>query len=330
MYHFVSRFRGCNNNFVRTVNFIERKRFSCSRVIRDSLVIVEHDNATVASGTLNVISAAQAIGKPVDVLVLGHNSQQVVSTCSSIKGIRKILHAEHKAFEHPTAEPLTTVIVGQVKEKGYTHVLAPGSFFGKNFIPRVGAFLDVQPISEIQSVVSEDTFVRPIYAGNALQQVQSLDKIKLITVRTTSFSPATKDATTPVPVEKVQVNDVGSESTKWVSTSSRKSERPELATASIVVSGGRGLKNGENFSLLYALADQLNAAVGASRAAVDAGFVPNELQVGQTGKVVAPSLYIAAGISGAIQHLAGMKDSKVIVAINTDEEAPIFQVADYV
>jgi len=292
------------------------------------LVIADHDNVVLSSGTYNVVSAAQAIGKPVDIMVLGHKSQPVVSACSSITGIRKVLFAEHEIFVHPVAESLSTVIVNQIKLSGYSHVFAPGNFFGKNILPRIGALLDVQPITEIQSIISEDTFIRPIYAGNALQKLQSTDNIKLITVRTTSFQPAAKGSTT-APVVNVPVDNLGEIKTKWVSTSSKKSERPELTSASIVISGGRGLKNGENFSILYALADEINAAVGASRAAVDAGYVPNELQVGQTGKVVAPSLYIAVGISGAIQHLAGMKDSKVIVAINTDEEAPIYQVADY-
>jgi len=312
----------------RTRVHAQPRHFSTSRTLLNSLVIADHDNKVLSAGTLNTVSCAKAIGKPVDVIVLGHQCSSVVSACASIEGVSKVLFADHKDFEHPIAEYQSQVILKQITDSSYTHVLAAASSNGKNLIPRLGAYLDVQPVSEVQSVVSEDIFIRPIYAGNALQKVQSLDKVKLLTVRTTAFPPATK-ASTATPVSNITVSPSTAPATTFVSLDSQRSERPELTSADRVVSGGRALKSSDNFSILYALADQINAAVGASRAAVDAGFAPNDMQVGQTGKVVAPSLYIAVGISGAIQHLAGMKDSKVIVAINTDEEAPIFQVADF-
>jgi electron transfer flavoprotein alpha subunit len=289
------------------------------------LVIAEHDNAVLKPSTLNTVTAAQSIGGPVHVLVAGHQCGGVAASAAKIPGVEKVRVADAPHYAHPLAENLAALVVelGQ----GYSHILAPATTFGKNFLPRAAALLDVAQISDIVAVESPDTFVRPIYAGNALATVQSGDRIKVITVRTTGFEAAKAEGGS-APIEPVNAGaDAGT--ARFVSHELTKSARPELTAARIIVSGGRGMGNGENFKLLEALADKLGAAVGASRAAVDSGFVPNDYQVGQTGKVVAPELYIAVGISGAIQHLAGMKDSKVIVAINKDAEAPIFQVADY-
>ena len=289
------------------------------------LVIAEHDNAVLKPSTLNTVTAAQKSGGPVHVLVAGHRCGAAAASAAKIPGVEKVRVADAPHYEHPLAENLAALVVelGQ----GYSHILAPATTFGKNFLPRVAALLDVAQISEIVAVESPDTFVRPIYAGNALATVQSGDRIKVITVRTTGFEAANAEGGSAA-IEAVGAGpDAGN--SRFVSHELTKSARPELTAARIIVSGGRGMGNGENFKLLEALADKLGAAVGASRAAVDSGFVPNDYQVGQTGKVVAPELYIAVGISGAIQHLAGMKDSKVIVAINKDAEAPIFQVADY-
>jgi electron transfer flavoprotein alpha subunit len=289
------------------------------------LVIAEHDNATLKSATLNTIAAAQKIGGEIHVLVAGHDAGAAAQAASNVAGVGKALHADAPHFAAPTAEDIASLATNLAS--AYTHVLLPATSFGKNAAPRIAALLDVAQISEIIAVESADTFVRPIYAGNAFATVQSKDSKKVITVRATGFdaAPATGGGgvveTVAVPPERGVVQVIGQELTK--------SERPELTSARVVISGGRGLQNGENFKLLEALADKLNAAIGASRAAVDAGFVPNDYQVGQTGKIVAPDLYIAVGISGAIQHLAGMKDSKVIVAINKDPDAPIFQIADY-
>ena len=289
------------------------------------LVFAEHDNQSLKKATLSTIAAAQKIGGEIHLLVAGHHCAEAAKAASQVGGVAKVLHADAPQLDDEIAENVAALIVSIAK--GYTHLLAPATSNGKNVMPRAAALLDSQQISEIVAVVAPDTFVRPIYAGNALATVKSADAIKVITVRATGFDavPATGGA---APVESVAAPaDAGLSS--FVGREVAKSERPELTSARVVISGGRGLGSGENFRLLEPLADRLNAAMGASRAAVDAGFVPNDWQVGQTGKIVAPELYVAIGISGAIQHLAGMKDSRVIVAINKDEEAPIFQVADY-
>ncbi|MBP2232747.1 electron transfer flavoprotein alpha subunit [Azospirillum agricola] len=292
------------------------------------LVVAEHDNATLKPATLNAVTAAaqiaKGIGGNIHVLVAGKGAQAVADAASRIAGVSKVLLADDAAYEHALAEPLAALLaeIG----RPYGHILAPATSVGKNVAPRVAALLDVAAISDITGVVSADIFERPIYAGNAVATVQSKDPIKVVTVRTTAFEAAGDGGSAAVEAIAA-AGDPGL--SRFVSAELSKSERPELTSARVIVSGGRGMQSGENFALLEALADKLGAAVGASRAAVDAGFVPNDYQVGQTGKIVAPDLYIAVGISGAIQHLAGMKDSKVIVAINKDEEAPIFQVADY-
>ncbi len=288
------------------------------------LVIAEHDNQQLKSSTLHTVTAAAKLGD-ITVLVAGAGCRAVADAAAKVAGVAKVLLADDAKYANALAEALTPLIVGLAP--GYSHVLAPATTFGKNVLPRVAALLDVAQISEIIGVESADTFVRPVYAGNALATVQSGDKIKVITVRGTAFEPAAA-AGGSAAVETVPAAADPGLST-FVDQKLTKSDRPELTSASRIISGGRGMGSGENFKLLEEVADKLGAAVGASRAAVDAGFVPNDYQVGQTGKVVAPDLYIAVGISGAIQHLAGMKDSKVIVAINKDEEAPIFQVADY-
>jgi len=289
------------------------------------LVIAEHSNADLKPATLNVVTAAKEIGGDIHILVAGSNAKPAAEAAAKIAGVSKVLLADAPIYEHRLAEDLAALVVKLAP--GYSHVLAPATTSGKNFLPRVAALLDVAQISDISAVVSADTFVRPIYAGNALATVQSKDATKIITVRGTGFAAA--DATGgSAAVETIEAAPASGLST-FVSQELSKSERPELTSARVIISGGRGMQNGENFKLLEEVADKLGAAVGASRAAVDAGFVPNDYQVGQTGKIVAPELYVAVGISGAIQHLAGMKDSKVIVAINKDEEAPIFQIADY-
>jgi electron transfer flavoprotein alpha subunit len=290
-----------------------------------TLVIAEHDNAALKAATLNTIAAAQKIGGDIDVLVAGHDAAGAARAAAQVAGIARVLHADAPQFAAPTAEGIAALAVHLAAQ--YTHILLPATGFGKNAAPRIAARLDVAQISDIIAVESADTFVRPIYAGNAFATVQSRDDKKVITVRATGFDAAAASGgnaaveSIAAPADDGRVQVLGQELTK--------SDRPELASARVVVSGGRGLQNGENFKMLEALADKLHAAIGASRAAVDAGYVPNDYQVGQTGKIVAPDLYIAVGISGAIQHLAGMKDSKVIVAINKDPEAPIFQIADY-
>ncbi len=289
------------------------------------LVLVEHDNASVKSSTLNTITAAKQLGDDIHALVAGHNCGGAAEEAAKIAGVTKVLNADSAELEHGLAENVAPLI--QQLASGYSHVLAPASTYGKNIMPRAAALLDVQQISDISAIESEDTFVRPIYAGNAMATVQSGDAVKLITIRTTTFDAAETEGGSAGTEDIAATGDRGLSS--YVGAELTKSERPELTTARIVISGGRGMQSGENFAMLEKIADKLNAAVGASRAAVDAGYVPNDYQVGQTGKVVAPDLYIAVGISGAIQHLAGMKDSKVIVAINKDEEAPIFQIADY-
>lgn len=289
------------------------------------LVVAEHDNESIKGATLSTVAAAQAIGGDIAVLVVGENCSAAGEAASKIDGVSKVLVADNAVYGHQLAENLSELIAELGKD--YSHILAAATTAGKNIMPRVAALLDVAQISEIMSVESEDTFKRPIYAGNVIATVQSADSIKVITVRATSFDGVAAEGGS-ASVEAVDVAKDGGKS-EFVKEEIVESDRPELTAANIVISGGRGMQNGDNFELLYKVADKLGAAVGASRAAVDAGFVANDMQVGQTGKIVAPDLYIAVGISGAIQHLAGMKDSKVIVAINKDEDAPIFQVADY-
>ena len=289
------------------------------------LILAEHNNAEPASATLNTVTAATKLSDDVHVLVAGSGCKDVAAALSKVAGVTKVRVADDPRYEHPLAEPLAALIVSLAGD--YSHILAPATKFGKNVLPRAAALLDVSPITDIIEIESEDTFVRPIYAGNAIATVKSGDALKMVSVRSTAFDPAAEEGGSGA-VEDVPAADDPALSS-FVSQDLTKSERPELISARVIVSGGRGMQNGENFKMLEGIADKLNGAIGASRAAVDAGFVPNDYQVGQTGKVVAPDLYIAVGISGAIQHLAGMKDSKVIVAINKDEEAPIFQVADY-
>ncbi|SDR62087.1 electron transfer flavoprotein subunit alpha/FixB family protein [Paraburkholderia tuberum] len=295
-----------------------------------NLVIAEHDNASIKAATLNTIAAAQKIGGDIHVLVAGHNAQGAADAAAKIAGVSKVLLADAPQLAAGLAENVEATVLTLVQDaaKHYTHILAPATAYGKNIAPRIAAKLDVAQISDITAVDSADTFERPIYAGNAIAIVQSADPIKVITVRSTGFDAVAAEGGSAA-VEKIEAAaDAGL--AQFVSREVTKLDRPELTSAKIIVSGGRGLGNGENYTkILEPLADKLNAALGASRAAVDAGFVPNDYQVGQTGKIVAPQLYVAVGISGAIQHLAGMKDSKVIVAINKDAEAPIFSVADY-
>ena len=289
------------------------------------LVIAEHDNAALNAATLNVVAAAKQIGGDIEVLVAGEACGAVADAAAKIEGVSKVVVADNAAYKYQIAESMGDLVAEL--GAGYSHILAAASTTGKDFMPRTAALLDVNMISDIVAVESADTFVRPIYAGNAIATVQSSDSVKVITVRGTGFDPVAAEGGSAA----IEATAIVKESaiSAFVSEELAKSDRPDLAAAEIVISGGRGMGNGDNFEILYKVADKIGAAVGASRAAVDAGFVPNDMQVGQTGKIVAPSLYIAVGISGAIQHLAGMKESKVIVAINKDEEAPIFQVADY-
>ncbi|BAP45165.1 electron transfer flavoprotein subunit alpha [Pseudomonas sp. StFLB209] len=289
------------------------------------LVLADHNNHSLALATLNTLSAARQIGGETVLLVVGHDVAQLAQAAAQIIGVSKVLVADDPAYAHPLPENVAPLVAELGRD--FSHVLAPATSNGKNILPRVAALLDVDQISEIIAVESADTFKRPIYAGNAIATVQSSAAVKVITVRSTGFDPVAAEGGSAI-IEHLAASRIAGVSA-FISEELASSERPELTAASIVVSGGRGMGNGENFSHLYELADKLGAGVGASRAAVDAGFVPNDMQVGQTGKIVAPQLYIAVGISGAIQHLAGMKDSKVIVAINKDEDAPIFQVADY-
>jgi electron transfer flavoprotein alpha subunit len=288
------------------------------------LLIAEHDNAHLKDATAKALTAALKLGGEVHVLIAGHNAAAAAEAAAKLHGVAKVLHADAPFFERPLAEPMAALVLSLAGN--YEHILAAATTNGKNYVPRIAALLDVMQISEITNVLSPDTFERLIYAGNAIQTVQSTDRIKVLTVRTAAFQ-ATGEGGAAAVEKLAPPPDPGLSSFEGENLSV--SERPELTSARIIISGGRGMQNGANFSMLEKVADKLGAAVGASRAAVDAGFVPNDYQVGQTGKVVAPDLYIAVGISGAIQHLAGMKDSKVIVAINKDEEAPIFQVADY-
>jgi len=289
------------------------------------LVIAEHDDAALKPATLNTVTAAKALGAEIHVLVVGEGCGEVAKAAAKIDGVAKVLLADAPEYAHRLAENVANLVVGLAD--GYSHVLAPHTTSGKNILPRAAALLDIQQVSDITAVISEDTFERPIYAGNGIATVQSGDAKKLITVRATAFEAAAEEGGAAAVETIAATGDVGLSS--FVRAETSQSERPELTSAKIIISGGRGMQSGENFDMLERVADKLGAAVGASRAAVDAGFVPNDYQVGQTGKIVAPDLYIAVGLSGAIQHLAGMKDSKVIVAINKDEEAPIFQVADY-
>ena len=289
------------------------------------LVIAEHNNTEVKSSTLNTISAASKLGDEIEVLVLGSNIENISKEISSYQHVSKVIFLDSQKFEHAIAENIEPVIISIAEN--YSHILAPATTFGKNVMPRVSVKLDIAQISDIINIESEDTFIRPIYAGNALATVKSKDPKKVITVRPTSFDVVAKEGGSGV-VEQLNF-DIGDTKVKFIDREESKSDRPELSTARIVISGGRGLQSAENFKLISDIADKLNAAIGASRAAVDAGYVSNDYQVGQTGKVVVPDLYIAVGISGAIQHLAGMKESKIIVAINKDGEAPIFSIADY-
>jgi electron transfer flavoprotein alpha subunit len=289
------------------------------------LVIAEHDNSSLKQATLSVIAAAKAIGGDIDVLVAGENVGAIAEAAAKADGVNKVMVADNAVYGHFLGENLSQLIVELAE--GYTHILAAAGSTGKDTMPRVAALLDVAQISDIIRVEDPDTFVRPIYAGNAIATIKSSDSVKAITVRPTGFDPVAAEGGSASVEQLDVVKDAGLST--FVSEQKAKSDRPDLASAGIVISGGRGMQNGENFKMLEQIADLMGAAVGASRAAVDAGFVPNDMQVGQTGKIVAPQLYIAVGISGAIQHLAGMSDSKVIVAINKDEEAPIFQVADY-
>ena len=290
-----------------------------------TLIVAEHDNQSLKAATLNAVAAAQQLGGDIDVLVVGSGCQAAADTAASVPGVASVLLADNAAHENQLAENVSLAVADVAA--GYDAILAPATANGKNVMPRVAALLDVAQISDITAVIDADTFERPIYAGNVIATVKSSDAKKVITVRTTAFDavPAEGGSASVQAVEGA--HDAGVSS--FVGEEVAVSDRPELTSASVVISGGRGMQNGDNFEMLYKVADKLGAAVGASRAAVDAGFVPNDMQVGQTGKIVAPQLYVAVGISGAIQHLAGMKDSKVIVAINKDEEAPIFQVADY-
>ena len=289
------------------------------------LVIADHDNANLKPVTLNVLAAAKAIGGDIDVLVAGASCGAAAEAAAKAEGVAKVLVADNAAYGHSLAENLSLLVADL--GKGYSHIITSAGTTGKDFLPRVAALLDVAQISDIIRVEAADTFVRPIYAGNAIATVQSSDSIKVITVRGTGFDPVSAEGGSAAVEAIDNVQDAGISS--FVSEEMAKSDRPELTAAKVIISGGRGMQNGDNFKILESVADKLGAGVGASRAAVDAGFVPNDMQVGQTGKIVAPDLYIAVGISGAIQHLAGMSGSKVIVAINKDEDAPIFSVADY-
>uniref|UniRef100_A0A0K8TP49 Electron transfer flavoprotein subunit alpha n=1 Tax=Tabanus bromius TaxID=304241 RepID=A0A0K8TP49_TABBR len=302
-------------------------RYSILRRLKSTLVVAEHNNEALNPVTQNAITAAKKIGGDVTVLVAGTKCGPASEAVAKVQGVSKVLVAESDAFNGFTAESLTPLVLAVQNQFKFTHILAGATAFGKNVLPRVAAKLDVSPISEIIDVKSEDTFVRTIYAGNAVLTFKSKDPVKVITIRGTNFEAAPTNGSAKI--EQAPAGDYKTDLTQFVSQELTKSDRPELASAKVIISGGRGLKSGENFKLLYDLADKFGAAVGASRAAVDAGYVPNDLQIGQTGKIVAPELYIAVGISGAIQHLAGMKDSKTIVAINKDPEAPIFQIADY-
>ena len=290
-----------------------------------ALVIAEHDNNQLKVATLNTVAAATQMDSDIHILVAGLNCNTVAEQASKVESVSKVIYVDSAEYENCLAENVSQLIVNISSD--YSSILSPATTNGKNFMPRVAALLDVAQISDISGIDSEDIFQRPIYAGNCIATVQSKDAVKVITVRTTGFDPVSAESGSAEVIKLEQVNDAGI--SEFIKEELAKSDRPELTAAEVIISGGRGMQNGDNFSLLEGIADKLGAAIGASRAAVDSGFVPNDYQVGQTGKIVAPNLYIAVGISGAIQHLAGMKDSKIIVAINKDEDAPIFQVADY-
>jgi len=322
--------RATTNHTRRTLFQQQQQQF---RHYAKSLVLVEHSNNQLSASTLPTITAAQKLTGPITALVFTHNGDKsVAEQVSKLSGVEKVLILNNSQFEHNIAEYLQEALQQVQSKNQFSHILAPHTVFGKNLLPRLAASLDVSPVMDVMQIDGESKFMRPIYAGNALCTVESMDTTKVMTVRTTAFDKAAAAASdksaAEIVSEEANVDSVKN-APQWISEEISKSDRPELASARVVVSGGRGLKNGENFKILYDLADKLGGAVGATRAAVDEGYVPNDLQVGQTGKVVAPELYIAVGISGAIQHLAGMKDSKTIVAINKDAEAPIYQVADY-
>lgn len=306
---------------------ISSKGTSAFKRLQSTLVIAEHNNDALASITRNTLAAASKIGGDVSVLVAGESCSKVASEASKLPGVSRVLVAENGAFKGFLPESLTPLVLATQNQFKFSHIIAGSSALGKSLLPRVAAKLDVSPVTDVIEIKSADTFVRTIYAGNAVLTLKSKDAIKVLSVRETSFPPVAGEGSAKT--EPAPSGDYNAQNASFVSQELTKSDRPELTAAKVVISGGRGMKSGDNFQLLYTLADKMGAAVGASRAAVDAGFVPNNLQIGQTGKTVAPELYIAVGISGAIQHLAGMKDSKTIVAINKDPEAPIFQVADY-
>uniref|UniRef100_A0AAG5CQP7 Electron transfer flavoprotein subunit alpha n=1 Tax=Anopheles atroparvus TaxID=41427 RepID=A0AAG5CQP7_ANOAO len=314
--------------FARCSSSLARPSVQGFRRFQSTLVVAEHNNETLNPITANAVTAAKKMGGDVTVLVAGTKVGPVSEAAAKLDGVAKVLVAEGDAFKGQLAEALTPLVLATQNQFKFTHIVAGATAFGKAVLPRIAAKLDVSPISEIIGVQSADTFVRTIYAGNAIQTLKSKDPVKVITVRGTNFE-ATGAAGSAAAIEKAPEGDYVSKTTEYVSQELTKSDRPSLTAAKIIISGGRGMKSGDNFKMLYDLADKWGAAVGASRAAVDAGYVPNDLQIGQTGKIVAPELYVAVGISGAIQHLAGMKDSKTIVAINKDPEAPIFQVSDY-
>ena len=291
------------------------------------LIISEHDNTNLKSSTLSCVTAANKITSEVEILILGNNCDSVVKSAEKVSGVKQVNYFSDQLFAHQVAEDLTETVINFAKKYEFTHIMSPSGTFGKNLLPRISALLDVQQISDVTKIIDHETFERPIYAGNAILTLKSSDKIKVITVRGTCFEPA--DFNGNVNSIKHEVESSSKNKVEFIKHELSDSDRPELTSAKVVISGGRGMQNGDNFKLLEGIADKLGAAVGASRAAVDAGFVPNDWQVGQTGKIVAPDLYIAVGISGAIQHIAGIKDSKFIVAINKDEEAPIFNFSDY-
>ncbi|XP_058057087.1 electron transfer flavoprotein subunit alpha, mitochondrial isoform X1 [Anopheles bellator] len=313
--------------FARCSASLTRSAAQGYRRFQSTLVVAEHNNETLNPITANAVTAAKKLGGDVTVLVVGTKVGPVSEAAAKLDGVAKVLVAEGDAFKGLLAEAVTPLVLATQNQFKFTHIVAGATAFGKAVLPRIAAKLDVSPISDIIGVKSADTFVRTVYAGNAIQTIKSKDPVKVLTVRGTNFEPAGSGGSGKV--EKAPEGDFASKTTEYVSQELTKSDRPSLTAAKIIISGGRGMKSGDNFKMLYDLADKWGAAVGASRAAVDAGYVPNDLQIGQTGKIVAPELYIAIGISGAIQHLAGMKDSKTIVAINKDPEAPIFQVADY-
>ena len=292
-----------------------------------TLIIVEHNNDSVKPSTYSTITAASKISDKIDALIIGYNNDSAIDELKKSDHLNKIFNINKKGLENPIAENFSNHILDFLKNNDYSHILTPSSTFGKNLSPKIATELDVQQISDIISIIESDTFERPIYAGNAIAKVKSLDKIKVLTVRPTCFEPC--GLSSNVEVETVMLDNTEVSSVSYVGLDESKSDRPELTSAKVIISGGRGMQNGDNFKLLEGIADKLGAAMGASRAAVDAGFVPNDWQVGQTGKIVAPDLYVAVGISGAIQHIAGIKDSKFIASINKDEEAPIFNFSDY-